>query len=281
MSTEIYYFSGTGNSFYVAKELQKRIIDSELIPMISLLKQEIIEVQGETVGLVFPLHGMTAVPIPVKIFLKKLDLKSASYIFTIVTRAGTKCFAFNKINQILRRNRKFLDSNFIITMINNDPKFEVYKIPTGESISQVESKIQTRLDSISRIIINKEKYQEKDSDYIDFPFIKPVNYLLERVVLLGMFWAEVTHTNNYFYADSKCVGCGICEKVCLSQKIKMINKKPIWQEKVKCYLCYTCLNYCPEQAVQIKSKIYMKSYTNKNGRYPHPFATIREISGQK
>lgn len=280
MSTEIYYFSGTGNSFYVAKELQKRIIDTKLIPIVSLLKQEIIEVHGEMVGFVFPLHGMT-VPIPVKIFLKKLELKSVNYIFAIVTRGGTKCFAFNKINQILKRNRKCLDSTFTLTMISNDPKFEVYEIPTSESISKVESKIQTRLDSISRIIINKEKYQEKDSDYIDFPFIKPVNYLLERIVLLAMFWADVSRTNNYFYTDSKCAGCGTCEKVCLSQKIKIINKKPVWQKNVKCYLCYTCLNYCPEQAVQIKSKIYMKSYTDKNGRYPHPFATIKDIAGQK
>jgi len=37
----------------------------------------------------------------------------------------------------------------------------------------------------------------------------------------------------------------------------------------------------PGQAVQIKSKIYMKSYTDKNGRYPHPFATIKDIAGQK
>jgi len=190
MSTEIYYFSGTGNNFYVAKELQKRMIDSKLIPIVSLLKQEIIEVHGETVGFVFPLHGMT-MPIPVKIFLKKLELKSVNYIFTIATRGGTKCFAFNKINQLLKRNRKCLDSTFIFTIISNDPKFEDYEIPTAESISRVESKIQTRLDSISRIIINKEKYQEKDSDYIDFPFIKTVNYLLERLVLLGMFWADV------------------------------------------------------------------------------------------
>jgi len=280
MSTEIYYFSGTGNTFYVAKELQKRIIDSKLIPIVSLLKQEIIEIHGETVGFVSPLHGMT-VPIPVKIFLKKIKLKSVEYIFSIATRGGTKCFAFKKINQILKRNRKCLDSTFILTMINNDPKFKVYEIPISENISKVESKIQTRLDSISKIIINKERYKEKDSDYIDFPFIKPVNYLLERLVLLGMFWADVSHTNNYFYADSKCTGCGICEKVCLSQKIKMINKKPVWQKNVKCYLCYTCLNYCPEQAVQIKSKIYMKSYTDKNGRYPHPFATIKDITGQK
>ena len=208
-------------------------------------------------------------------------LKSVDYLFTIAKRGGTKCFAFNKINQLLKRNCKGLDSTFILTMISNDPKFEDYEIPTGESISKVELKIKTRLDVISRIIINKEKYQEKDSDYIDFPFIKPVNYLLERLVLLGIFWADVTPTNNYFYADSKCTGCNTCEKVCLSQKIKIINKKPVWQKKVKCYLCYTCLNYCPEQAVQIKSKIYMKSYTDKNGRYPHPFATIKDIAGQK
>ena len=63
MSTEIYYFSGTGNSFYVVKELQKRIIDSKLIPIVSLLKQKIIEVQGETVGFVFPIY-FTAIPIP-------------------------------------------------------------------------------------------------------------------------------------------------------------------------------------------------------------------------
>jgi len=37
MSTEIYYFSGTGNSFYVAKELQKRIPKAKLIPIISII----------------------------------------------------------------------------------------------------------------------------------------------------------------------------------------------------------------------------------------------------
>ncbi|MCG2821841.1 MAG: EFR1 family ferrodoxin, partial [Candidatus Atribacteria bacterium] len=140
MCTEIYYFSGTGNSLHVAKELQKRIPKANIIPIVSLLNKDVIKTKAETVGFVFPLHGMT-VPIPVKIFLKKLELKSVNYIFAIATRGGTKCFAFNKINQILKRNRKCLDSTFILTMINNDPKFEVYEIPTSESISKVESKI--------------------------------------------------------------------------------------------------------------------------------------------
>jgi len=53
MSTEIYYFSGTGNSLHVAKELQKRIPETKLIPMVSLLNRDIIETSAETVGFIF------------------------------------------------------------------------------------------------------------------------------------------------------------------------------------------------------------------------------------
>jgi flavodoxin len=54
MSTEIYYFSGTGNSLHVAKELQKRLPGSKLIPIVSFLDNDVVIIKGETVGFVFP-----------------------------------------------------------------------------------------------------------------------------------------------------------------------------------------------------------------------------------
>jgi flavodoxin len=71
MSTEIYYFSGKGNSLYVARELQKRISDSSLISIVSLLPKDVIQTNGKSVGLVSPVHALT-IPIAVKQFLKKL-----------------------------------------------------------------------------------------------------------------------------------------------------------------------------------------------------------------
>ena len=85
MSTEIYYFSGTGNSLYVARELQKRITDSIIIPMVSLLNKKVIRTQGKTVGFVFPVHALT-IPIAVKRFIKKTDMESSEYIFAIASR---------------------------------------------------------------------------------------------------------------------------------------------------------------------------------------------------
>ena len=73
MSTEIYYFSGTGNSLHVAKELQKRIPETELIPIVSLLDKDVIKTSGQTVGFVFPVHALT-IPVAVKKFLRKIDL---------------------------------------------------------------------------------------------------------------------------------------------------------------------------------------------------------------
>ena len=67
-NVEIYYVSGTGNSLHVAKELQKRILERNLIPIVSLLNKDRVKTNGEAVGLVFPIHGMT-IPIPVKKFL--------------------------------------------------------------------------------------------------------------------------------------------------------------------------------------------------------------------
>lgn len=275
MSTEIYYFSGTGNSLHVAKELQKRIPETNLIPIVSLLNKDVIETNGETVGFIFPIHGMT-VPIPVKKFIKKLDLKSTKYIFAIATRDSTKHRAFTEIDKILKKSGKSLISYFTLNMASNDPKFEDWHPPTKEKIAKLEFEVQNKLDSIQKIIINKESRREKDSN-----IIIPVNFAVKRLVLLGMAYAEYNGAKDYFYSDSKCTGCGTCEKVCLSGKIKMIYNKPVWQENVKSYICYACLNYCPVQAVQIKSKIYMKSYTEENERYPHPYATAKEIAGQK
>ncbi|RXA14366.1 ferredoxin [Methanosarcina sp. MSH10X1] len=271
---EIYYFSGTGNSLYVAKELQKRIPKADLIPVVSLLNKDVIETSGETVGFVFPIHFMT-VPIPVKRFIKKLDLKSARYIFAVATRTGTQHIAFIEIEKILKKRGKSLNSSFTLNMGCNDPRDKDYHPVTKGEIAELESEVQKRLDSIKKIIINQENSREKDSEFI------PASSGLGRLVRLGMAYAEHNGAKNYFYADSRCMGCGKCEKVCLSGKIKMIDNKPVWQESVKCYFCYACLNYCPAKAVQIKSKLYMKSHTEENERYSHPYATADEIAEQK
>lgn len=96
MTMQIYYFSGTGNSLHVARELQKIIPAAELIPIAGVLKSAELKTSADQVGLVFPCHGLTF-PIPVKRFLKKVDATSANYFFAIATRGGTIFRGFSGI----------------------------------------------------------------------------------------------------------------------------------------------------------------------------------------
>lgn len=274
MSTEIYYFSGTGNSLHAAKELQNRIPETKLISMVSLINKDVVETNGETVGFVFPIHFMT-VPIFVRDIVKKLDLKSAKYIFAIATRYGTPCdTTFTKLEKVLNKKGKSLDSYLILNMASNDPKFENWRPATDDEIATLEADVQTRLDSFQKIILNREKNKEKDTQ-----IIFPVNFILGR---LGSSMSDARgYAGESFYADSKCSGCGICEKVCLSQKIKIVDNKPVWQKKSQCFFCYACINYCPAHSIQIKSNPMLKVHTEENGRYFHPDATANDIAGQK
>ena len=181
MSTEIYYFSGTGNSLHVAKELQRRIPEAKLLPITGLADKETVTSSGETVGFVFP-HYASSLPKLVHAFIQKLDLGSARYLFAIATRGGTKTMAFSSFD---------------------------------------------------------------------------------------------------FYYDEKCTGCGVCESVCLAEKVQLVGGGPVWQEAIKCHGCFACLNFCPEESIQVESKWYLKSYTDQNGRYHHPAITANDIAGQK
>ena len=284
MSTSIYYFSGTGNSLFVARELQRYISDSKLIPIAAILNKasnkiiENIKPVSDTIGIVFPCHGLT-IPIPVKKFVKLLDLNSSKYIFAIVTRGGSVFHGFSAINKILNKQGKQLNASFIIDMWMNDPKLNFFSIPSNKELQTIELNVEKKVNIIKDIVVNKKEYH----DNISGPTLScnnSLNYILEKLIPFSVHHIA-PKVKKYFYADSNCIGCGICEKVCLSQKIKIVNDRPIWQKHIDCYYCYTCLNYCPTESIQIYSKFYMKSYTEEKGRYPHPYAKVKDMINQK
>jgi len=285
VSTEIYYFSGTGNSLHVAKELQRRIPETSLVPVVSLLDEESIETHAETVGFVFPQYAGTMPKVVAKI-LKKFDPTSARYLFAIVTRGGTQCRAFSQVDKLLARKGRRLDSYFVLTMpSSSEPLVETFvDYITEERIARLESEMLQRLDSIQRIITAQKVNREEDLSGLDVPPPDCIKPLMPFIKILGPILlplGKLAERSFGFYFDAKCTGCGLCERVCLAQKIKMVDERPVWQKQVECFGCFACLNYCPEQAVQVKSTWYLKSRTTENGRYHHPEITAKDIAGQK
>jgi MinD superfamily P-loop ATPase len=76
-----------------------------------------------------------------------------------------------------------------------------------------------------------------------------------------------------FLLDEGCIGCGQCEALCTTKRIKLIEGKPQWTTE-DCNYCYACFNYCPVQAIGVKH------YTKKLGRYHHPEISADDIADQ-
>jgi len=281
--TEIYYFSGTGNSLHVARELQKRLPEADLVPIVRVLREVSPKTTANTVGFVFPNFCLTS-PIPLHDFLEKVDVASARYVFALCTRGGTPSDAFDYINALLKRQGRRLDAQLNISMPWNHPlgKENLPALATEERMAFLEAEMQRKLDTFSQHILAHEAYlaEDTDADYVipqwakamSLWIPKSLNYELHRYMYQDMV---------RFYSNEKCTGCGICEKVCLSQKIQIVNQKSVWQETVKCYGCMACINYCPQHAIQIRSRFPVHSSTPLTARYHHPAITYKDIAGQR
>lgn len=284
MSTEIFYFSGTGNSLHVAKELQRRLPEAKLIPILRLVDKESVTASAETVGFAFP-HYASSLPKVVHTFIEKLDLGAASYLFAIATRGRTETRAFIEIDQILKMQGRRLDSFFVFTMPSgSEPLVKGYADRiTQDRILRLESAMLARLDAIAKIITDGEISREKDvgDDTPPPRFLVPFLPLIRAISPLLVPLGKLVESDFEFYIDHKCTGCGVCACVCLSEKVQMVDGSPIWQEAVQCHGCFACLNFCPVEAVQVASKWYLKSCTEQNGRYHHPEVTAQDIAGQK
>ena len=248
--------------------------------MVNLLADEVISSKAESVGFVYP-NYLHVLPKPVEKFIKKIDVKSAEYIFTVETRSGSVSRSPIIINNILKTKGKKLNSCFFINMpVNCGCNEKGYKKPTKDQLDEIEKNAQAKIHTIKDIVINRRNNKGEDNDVI----LK--DSLLKKIIFyplgpLGTHFIFRIWETIVFYPDAKCTGCGTCEKVCLSKKIKMEKNKPVWQNNIKCYSCLACINYCPVQAIQIKSKWLYNSYTTQNERYNNPYIKADDIAQQK
>ena len=272
MSTKIYYFSGTGNSLHVAKELGNRIPGTELIPIVKALAEDRFEPIGQTTGFVFPLHFFT-VPYPVELLLRKMELRSADYVFAIVTRGGSPCGVLSDFDRILGKKRRKLDSGFFVDLPANC-QLHRFKEVTREMVNRQEFEFQKQLELITDTIVNKKRNQLEDPKQA--PFFRR-NVAIPAFRFLSLTYGRCA-LNKSFYADSKCIKCGQCEKLCPANKIRLEAMGPLWSKDRKCFFCFGCINYCPARAIQIKG---FENKTTVLGRYHYPDIGPEEIAEQK
>ncbi len=245
----------------MAKCLKEKLNECELLPIAYLINQNSINATSEKVGFVFPVYNW-ALPKIVADFIEKIDLSNTKYIFAVCTKGGPgKQYVIPMLNSLLKPKNKKLDAAFLIKVFS---AFILARHNPLHSIEKQEKRIkdaELKLDKIAELIRNNEKGKGKKGSII--PMKGSYKSFIEKVN---------TEDENY-YSDEKCNGCGICQKICPVDNIKLVNDKPEWQHK--CQQCLGCLHYCPQKAIQFGE------YTQGRERYNHPHIKVKELINQK
>lgn len=270
----IYYFSGTGNSLAVARKLATLNGNTTLIPMI---QEEPLSIDSDinTIGLVYPIY-INAIPKTVLNFLKKNKNIFKSFTYAVATHGSKPGVAGLNLMENMKELGIKLNAYYEIEMINNTPKGLAPKLLmhlnwekeiTSELVEKMLIETESDINFISKNIVEKKVYFKVDEKKIFNIFkrtlMKPIWNMTSKSIL-----------KVDFILDDDCIGCGRCEEVCLTNRIKLEHNQPKWIHD-NCTCCYACFNFCPEQAVGVKD------YTKKVGRYHHPDISLEEISQQK
>ncbi|MBQ9771656.1 MAG: DUF362 domain-containing protein [Lentisphaeria bacterium] len=71
-------------------------------------------------------------------------------------------------------------------------------------------------------------------------------------------WMRKTMLSRPLLDPKKCIGCGMCERMCPPHSLKMKNGNPVFHLDT-CIRCYCCQEHCPKGAIVSKKTFLMKS----------------------
>lgn len=260
----IFYFSGTGNSLWVARELSKAF-NEPLISIAEVTKAgnnaTVYFLQPtEQIFFVYPVHSWGPAVL-VGEFMRHLELKAytGQPVYSICT-CGDECgYTENRIGKWLRQKGITLTGSYSLQMPNNYILLPGFDVDPKEVEEKKLQEVPSRLAAIVQAIretTGQPLYHTGSLPFLKSRMIYPlfVRYALKR---------------NSFYATDACVSCGLCAKGCPTGTITMEKGKlPKW-EKDSCVQCLACIHYCPERAIEYGN------ISKKKGRYHHP--DIRSI----
>lgn len=261
----ILYFTGTGNSLYIARQLADE--NTEILSIPQMMKQGRHDFAADEIGIVYPIYGHMP-PNMVRNFIKQARLL-AGYKFAVLTFGMLDFNAAEIWDNISRQSGTTFDYINTIVMVDNWlPDFNMAdQIKMDKHIPEQLAKVKEDLD------------QQKK-------WVKPATDAARRAHEGFMYFSRLDpdigflmRSEKYFQVTDACIGCGICTEVCPRGNYKLTS------EGVKgegdCDFCFSCIHNCPQHAIQFASlpgdPLLARGEVNPNARYRNEHVSLWSI----
>lgn len=241
----IFCFSGTGNSYWIAREIGNYFsVEPEMITRFDAAQS--ITVEDDQVGIIAPVY-LNDVPRIMKEFLLRFFFADSSpYIFAVLSYgSGMNKKVFHNISIALAQHHVQLSFADAIRMPSS--------FQTRENMGELLGEAPRKVAELCKAIEGRQRnYVPKGGAAL------PKNY-----TKLPFFYKSLTRMT----VTDQCNGCGLCAKLCPTNNITIEHGKAVHGSN--CIACVACAGWCPNHAVAHRML--------KGPQYHHPDICASEL----
>ena len=249
----IFFFSATGNSLYIARELADE--KGQVLSVPQLMKKKQIEYEAEEIGFVFPDYAASA-PLIMREFISKAKLK-ASYFFSVITFGNFAANVADWWNNYC--NEHGIINNYVNTILMVDNYLPVFDM--NEQL-KIDKHIPDQLIAIKNDINEHKQFISH--------FELPNDRMQEMLTNLQNAHFPMTAERLLKLNEDACVACGTCATVCPHGNFH-IGSETI-EFSGNCEHCLACVHVCPQKALTL-----VRGERNPQARYRNEHVSLRDL----
>lgn len=253
----IYYFTGTGNNYILAKDLAAQIPGTEIRPMRLLPEDRAKLATCELIGFCVPSY-YSHVPAAVKRYLEGVSFTPEQTIFTIIGCGSSRGVSTEELRERIEAGGGHVKNEYLVTCPGN------FILSYG-ALPQIYERTVIRLSKKKIRTIAREV----TSPDIQNRLGKALFCSEKQEPAIQKILATFPNRAAEYTVSDSCTGCGRCAAVCPVQNIRITENQPFFANN--CQQCMACIQWCPQHAIDYKN------ISSKRKRYHHPEVTVHDL----
>lgn len=272
-SALLYYLSGTGNTYRVACWIKDYLHEHKIETCLTPIEDadspvDFHDSDRRLTVVLFPTHGFMPPWSMIK-FLFRIPQQKNARVLTVATRGAIRigpvkipgAAGFSNFFAALLLLFKGYDVRgfFSLDMASNMNNLHPGLGP--DTVKRISEKAKSKINFFLLPVMSGRRLLFTLNNLYEGIWAGLVFWIVPIFPILYLIYGK-TSMAKIMFANSRCVSCGMCSKICPNHAIDMKNflgtRRPFWT--CHCENCMRCMGYCKKKAVEAGHSLAIMQY---------------------